>query len=193
MGAKHRLLRAVAAFSTALGVAACGPTAAHGSPAGPPDPPHASHASLPASPAAAQGSAPSCRTRALRWSFTLLQLPDAQLSAVNRGKGRCVFGGFPVVAVHNGKANAVNGVGRGRPAAVTLARGAGVTFDLRYTPRGAKGASDLCVSESEAVVRAPHDAVRTDVPITDPRHRQARFRACGETMQVTTRAAAQNQ
>ncbi|MDF3290532.1 DUF4232 domain-containing protein [Streptomyces silvisoli] len=186
MRAKHRLIGAVAALTAGLGVAACGPTAAHGSPPGrPPAGPRVSLSSLPATPAVAHESLPNCRTHALKWSFTLLQLSDAQLSAVNRSKGRCLFGGFPVVAVHNGKANAVNGVGRGRPAAVTLPKGAGVTFDLRYTPRGAKGASDLCVSESEAVVRAPHDAVRTDVPITDARHRRAKFRACGETMQLS--------
>ncbi len=188
MRAKHRLVGAVVTLTAGVGVAACGPTAAHGSPAGPPAVPRASQSSLPTPPAVAHQSLPNCRTHALKWSFTLLQLSDAQLSAVNGGKGRCVFGGFPVVAVHNGKANAVNGVGRGRTAAVTLSKGGGVTFDLRYTPRGAKGASDLCVSESEAVVGAPRDAVRADVPITDARHRKAKFRACGETMQVSRSA-----
>ncbi|MGW7001502.1 DUF4232 domain-containing protein [Streptomyces sp. NPDC054933] len=186
MRAKLRLVGAVAVFTAGLGVAACGPTAAHGS--GGPPAPRGVQSSRPAAPVVSHSSFPTCRTHALKWTFTLLkaaspaQQPNARLSAVNRGKGGCVFGGYPGVDVHNGKANAVDGVGRGRPAPVTLSKGAGVTIDVRYTPRGTKGASDLCVSESEAVVWAPHDAARAAVPITDTRHKSAKFRACGETM-----------
>ncbi|GAA1912216.1 DUF4232 domain-containing protein [Streptantibioticus ferralitis] len=186
MRAKLRLVGAVAVFTAGLAVAACGPTAAHGT--GGPPPPHSVRSSRPAAPAVSHGSLPTCRTHALKWTFTLLnaegpgQQPNARLSAVNRGKDRCVFGGYPGVDVHNGKANSVDGVGRGRPAPVTLPKGEGVTVDVRYTPRGTKGASDLCVSESEAVVRAPQDAARAAVPITDTRHKTAKFKACGETM-----------
>ncbi|MGW2711281.1 DUF4232 domain-containing protein [Streptomyces sp. NPDC001356] len=142
--------------------------------------------------AAPDATAPPCRTASLTWTLSLLDgdgtrqgtgRPDARLTAVNKGPGPCVFAGYPVLEIHNGKAEGVEGTGRGRPASLALPGGASVTVDLDYTRRGTKGADDgWCVRQTEASVRAPHDTRGTVVPVTDAHGRAATIDACGETL-----------
>ncbi|WP_319748856.1 DUF4232 domain-containing protein [Streptomyces sp. AK02-04a] len=133
-----------------------------------------------------------CRTGSLTWTLVLLPTKsssrrDALLTAVNNEPKTCVFAGYPGVSVHNGKANSIEGVGHGHPKPVTLHKGAGVTVDLQYTPRGAKGAGDYCVKEGEALVSAPHnpDRERTNVPVMDTHHAAAEIDACGDSISLS--------
>ncbi|MFG2606037.1 DUF4232 domain-containing protein [Streptomyces sp. NPDC048514] len=135
------------------------------------------------------GSIPPCRTTSLKWTLTLLDGTDkggeragARLTGVNKGPEICVFDGYPGVEVHNGKAETIDGAGKGHPESVAVPEGAGVSVDLHYTPRGAKGAAPYCVRQSEAVVQAPHDAHRAVVPIVDTHGRTKAIDACGEKL-----------
>ncbi|CAL9289712.1 DUF4232 domain-containing protein [Streptomyces sp. SudanB182_2057] len=142
-------------------------------------------------------TAPPCRTAALSWTLSLLDgdgvhgadgaeregdRSGARLTAVNKGAGDCVFAGYPGLALHNGKADGIEGAGSGRPAAVALPGHAAVTVDLRYTRRGTPGAGTWCVRQHEAVVTAPHDTHGTVVPVTDGHGKAAVLDACGETI-----------
>ncbi|MFH9084018.1 DUF4232 domain-containing protein [Streptomyces sp. NPDC017673] len=151
--------------------------------------------------AAPDATAPPCRTASLTWTLSLLDgdgadeggdrekgtdRPDARLTAANKGPGACVFAGYPVLEIHNGKAESIEGTGRGRPASLVLSGGDSVTVDLHYTRRGAKGADDSwCVRQGEASVRAPHDTRDTVVPVTDARGKTTTIDACGETLAMT--------
>ncbi|MFF8593353.1 DUF4232 domain-containing protein [Streptomyces sp. NPDC015220] len=162
------------------------PTAGPGTPGSTAAPASASPS---AAPSTARGPG-TCGTDRLRWTLVLLRPagsggPGARLTAVNGGPGSCVFAGYPGVEIHNGKANSVDGLGRGRFAPLELREGAGVAFDIRYTPAGSQDASPLCVSQKEAVVWAAHDRARAVVPVLDTRHRVAVMRACGEYMTMT--------
>ncbi|MFF1740943.1 DUF4232 domain-containing protein [Streptomyces mirabilis] len=133
-----------------------------------------------------------CRTGSLTWTLVLLPTKsssrrNALLTAANKGPKTCVFAGYPGFSVHNGKANSIEGVGHGHPKAVTLHKGASVTVDLQYTPRGVKGAGDYCVKESEALVSAPHnpDRERTNVPVMDTHHAAAQIDACGDSISLS--------
>ncbi|MEV5148014.1 DUF4232 domain-containing protein [Streptomyces sp. NPDC052727] len=141
--------------------------------------------------AAPDATAPPCRTAALTWTLSLLDGggttkgdggPDARLTAVNKGPGTCVFSGYPVLEIHNGKAESIEGTGQGRPASLALSGKASVTVDLRYTRRGAENAGTWCVRQGEASVRAPHDTRGTVVPVTDAHGKSATIDACGETL-----------
>ncbi|MFF7097891.1 DUF4232 domain-containing protein [Streptomyces rubradiris] len=142
-------------------------------------------------------TAPPCRTAALSWTLSLLDgdgvhgadgaeregdRSGARLTAVNKGSGACRFAGYPDLAIHNGKADGIEGAGSGRPAAVALPGHAAVTVDLRYTRRGTPGAGTWCVRQREAVVTAPHDTHGTVVPVTDAHGKAAVLDACGETI-----------
>ncbi|SFF02273.1 Protein of unknown function [Streptomyces mirabilis] len=133
-----------------------------------------------------------CRTGSLTWTLVLLPTKsssrrNALLTAANKGPKTCVFAGYPGFSVHNGKANSIAGIGHGLPKQVTLHKGARVTVDLQYTPRGAKGAGDYCVKEGEALVSAPHnpDRERTNVPVMDTHHAAARIDACGDSISLS--------
>ena len=146
--------------------------------------------------AAPDATAPPCRTASLTWTLSLLDgggaekrdgtenvgRPNARLTAVNKGPGTCVFAGYPVLEIHNGKAESVEGTGQGRPAALALPGKASVTVDLHYTRRGTKGAGTWCVRQGEASVRAPHDTRGTVVPVTDAHGKATVIEACGETL-----------
>ncbi|MDN3263489.1 DUF4232 domain-containing protein [Streptomyces sp. CSDS2] len=139
-------------------------------------------------------TAPPCRTAALTWTLSLLDGDDAddaergdhgsgaRLTAVNKGSGACLFAGYPGLAIHNGKADGIEGAGSGRPAAVALPGHAAVSVDLRYTRRGTPGAGTWCVRQHEAAVTAPHDTHGTVVPVTDTHGKAAVLDACGETI-----------
>ncbi|AYN38698.1 DUF4232 domain-containing protein [Streptomyces dangxiongensis] len=135
-------------------------------------------------------TAPPCRTAALTWTLSLTGggtgeddgRPNARLTAVNKGPGNCAFAGYPGLEIHQGKADGIEGAGDGHPASLTLPGRAAVAVDLRYTPRGTKGAGTWCVRQNEAVVRAPHDTHGTVVPVTDEHRRPATIDACGETL-----------
>ncbi|MEV5348814.1 DUF4232 domain-containing protein [Streptomyces achromogenes] len=140
-----------------------------------------------------EATAPPCRTAALTWTLSLLDgdgagagqgdgRSGARLTAVNEGSGACLFAGYPGLAIHHGKADGIEGVGSGRPAAVALPGRAAVTVDLRYTRRGTPGAGTWCVRQHEASVTAPHDTEGTVVPVTDAHGKPAVLDACGETI-----------
>ncbi|KAB1981208.1 DUF4232 domain-containing protein [Streptomyces triticiradicis] len=187
MRATTRLAAGSAVLTAALAVTACGHTTAqpHGatsttgsvSPSGGPSP-----ARSPAE----------CRTASLTWALVLLPertggRRDARLTVANDAPETCLFAGYPGFSVHNGKANSIEGVGHGHPRTIALRKGTGVTVDLRYTPRGAKGAGDYCVTENEALVSAPHDpdSDRVNVPVMEAHHKAAEIDACGDSVSMS--------
>ncbi|MEU0004314.1 DUF4232 domain-containing protein [Streptomyces sp. NPDC006314] len=139
--------------------------------------------------AESDAAVPPCRTSSLKWTLSLLdsadkdgKRPNARLTAANKGPGTCVFDGYPGVEIHNGKAETIDGAGRGHAASLSVPGKATVVIDLRYTPRGAKGAGLYCVRQSDAVVWAPHDTHRAVVPVVDAHRKTGAIDACGETM-----------
>lgn len=165
MRATTRLTCGLAAVTAALALTACGTTT------------EADDAKL-----------GDCRTASLKWRLELLGKDKAdsrhraRLTAVNKGPDTCVFGGYPGIEIHDGKAESIDGSGHGHPASFPLDEGATVTVDVRYTPSGAKGAGTWCVRASEAVVRAPHDSDGAVVPVLDRHRKPAVIDACGETL-----------
>ncbi|MFF8029563.1 DUF4232 domain-containing protein [Streptomyces sp. NPDC007896] len=190
MRATTRLTTGLGVLMVGLAVTACGHESGEGRTTTP-----ASGVASPSVPSATSSEAPKpteCRTGSLTWTLVLLPTKsssrrDALLTAVNKGPKTCVFAGYPGLSVHNGKANSLEGVGHGYPKPVTLHKGAGVTVDLQYTPRGAKGAGDYCVNEGEALVSAPHnpDRERTNVPVMDTHHAAAQIDACGDSISLS--------
>lgn len=190
MRATTRLTAGLGVLMVGLAVTACGHEAGEGRTTTP-----ASGVASPSVPSATSSEAPKpteCRTGSLTWTLVLLPTKsssrrNALLTAVNNGPKTCVFAGYPGFSVHNGKANSLEGVGHGHPKPVTLHKGAGVTVDLQYTPRGAKGAGDYCVNEGEALVSAPHnpDRERTNVPVMDTHHAAAQIDACGDSISLS--------
>lgn len=167
MRATTRLAGGLALLTAGLALTACGTTTS----------------------AESDARVPPCRTSSLKWTLTLLdgadkngKRPNARLAAVNKGPGSCEFDGYPGVQIHYGKAEAIDGAGKGHPATLSVPGKGTVTVDLRYTPRGAKGAGLYCVRSSDAVVRAPHDSDATLVPVVDAHGKAAAIDACGETM-----------
>ncbi|MFB7241439.1 hypothetical protein CW362_12885 [Streptomyces populi] len=177
MRATTRLAAGSAVLTLALAVSACGHTDVQ--------PHRAASTTGSASPAG-------CRTASLTWTLVLLPertggRRDARLTAANKAPEACLFAGYPGFSVHNGKANSIEGTGHGHPKSFTLRKGTGVTVDLRYTPRGAKGAGDYCVTENEALVSAPHnpDSDRVNVPVVETRHKAAEIDACGDSISMS--------
>ncbi|MET8563819.1 DUF4232 domain-containing protein [Streptomyces flaveolus] len=169
MRATTRLTSGLAALTAGLALTACG-TATTAEP---------------------DATTPPCRTASLTWTLSLLDgggtkkgagRPDARLTAVNEAPGACVFAGYPVLEIHNGKAESIEGTGQGRPDTLTLPGKGSVTVDLHYTRRGTKGAGTWCVRQGEASVRAPHDTRGAVVPVTDAHGKAATIDACGETL-----------
>ncbi|WP_225095745.1 DUF4232 domain-containing protein [Streptomyces sp. CoH27] len=169
----------LAALTAALALAACGGTTNRTTTTTPP-----ATATAKAPPAAT--AAPPCRTAALSWTLARLGtakgVGHARLTARNNGPGTCVFGGYPGLEIHNGKADSIDGAGHGHPAAVILPARAAISVDLRYTPAGTPGAGSWCVRQTEAAVRAPHDSRPAVVPVTDTHLRAASIDACGATV-----------
>ncbi|MET7892945.1 DUF4232 domain-containing protein [Streptomyces mirabilis] len=191
MRATTRLTAGLGVLMVGLAVTACGHGAGEDGTATPAS--DAASPSVTSSATSSEAPNPSeCRTGSLTWTLVLLPTQsssrrNALLTAANKGSKTCVFAGYPGFSVHNGKANSIEGVGHGHPKPVTLRKGAGVTFDLQYTPRGAKGAGDYCVKEGEALVSAPHnpDRDRTNVPVMDTHHAAAQIDACGDSISLS--------
>ncbi|MEU6271102.1 DUF4232 domain-containing protein [Streptomyces populi] len=187
MRATTRRAAGSAVLTLALAVSACGHTDVQ--------PHRAASTTGSTSPSGASSPARSpagCRTASLTWTLVLLPertggRRDARLTAANNAPETCLFAGYPGFSVHNGKANSIEGVGHGHPKTLTLREGTGVTVDLRYTPRGAKGAGDYCVTENEALVSAPHnpDSDRVNVPVVGTRHKAAEIDACGDSVSMS--------
>ncbi|MFF3517142.1 DUF4232 domain-containing protein [Streptomyces sp. NPDC002573] len=174
-----------------MALTACGHTAAQDKTTKP----VTSSVSASATASAAQppaGKPAECRTKSLAWKLVLLPAKgssrrDARLTAANPASRPCVFAGYPGVLIHNGKANSLEGVGHGHPKTVTLHKGAKVTVDLQYTPRGAKSAGDYCVTTDEVLVSAPHnpDDDRANIRVVDAHDRFAVIDACGESISMS--------
>ncbi|MET7981285.1 DUF4232 domain-containing protein [Streptomyces sp. NPDC005281] len=186
MRATTGLAAGLAVLTVGLVVTACG-TAAQ------PDRATSTIGSASPSGASSPGRNPAgCRTASLTWTLVLLPKEtgsrrDARLTIANKAPETCLFAGYPGFSVHNGKANSLEGVGHGHPGSFTLRRGTGVTVDLHYAPRGAKGAGDYCVAENEALVSAPHnpDRDRVNIPVVETHHRAAEIDACGDSISMS--------
>ncbi|GAA1235472.1 hypothetical protein GCM10009665_27050 [Kitasatospora nipponensis] len=146
--------------------------------------------------------AAACTTQNLRWTLTRITDPatgvrdpaNAELVAVNAGSLSCTLVGYPKLEFHVGKGPQAVGVGKGRPAAVTLEAGKGAVIALSYSELNGKGPdSGACVSVTAgaADVAAPGDGTTVRVPVVDQRGRPAQVTICGDEVHMSPPVARQ--